>query len=127
MTNIYTVVEITSNNSDYFQTVYEGYDQNDAISNALSELRYACCSDFTTPSACRKGTSVSYFTAEGYDVPADMDEYDFAESMGWEYAVFFKVNGKQVAFPPNFAESYEYHNITSDEVRQFDSWDKVMF
>lgn len=124
---IYTFTEITSNNRDYFQTLHEECSQEDAIYYALSEMRYACSTDFTHPAHCRKGTTVSYFNANGYELPEGMDEEDFAEEMGWEYAVVYEVGKKKIAFAPDYEEEYDHHSITSDEVREYNSWDEVKF
>lgn len=123
----YTIIEHTTNNADYFQEFYEELSQEDAMYEAFSAMKYACCNDFTTPTSCRKGTTVAYFNAYGYEVADDMDEYDFAELMDWEYAVFKKINGKQIAFAPNFEETHEHHSLTSDEARQYDAWSEITF
>lgn len=55
-----------STSGDIFEKIVAlGYSEINAKSKALNDLKYACCTDFTSPASCKKGTTIEYFKAYG--------------------------------------------------------------
>lgn len=102
-----------------------GYNEENAKSDALSTLKYACCSDFNNPASCQPGTTIQYFSAEGIEVESGTDEEEFADEMNWGQAIIMEFNGTHYAFNENYDEYHVGDSITSDEVRQLDSWEDI--
>lgn len=117
-----------STSTDVFEKIVAlGYSEINAKSKALNDLKYACCADFTTPSSCKKGTTIEYFKAYGIPFHDDFgyDEDEIAEICGWEQCLVYEYKCYKFALPDDFSSYKEGGEIESDEIRKFDSWEDV--
>lgn len=117
-----------STSGDIFEKIVAlGYSEINAKSKALNDLKYACCTDFTSPASCKKGTTIEYFKAYGipfYD-NFGYDEDEIAEFCGWEQCLIYEYKCYKFALPDDFSSYKEGGEIESDEIRKFDSWKDV--
>lgn len=108
------------------KVVAVGYSEINAKSKALTDLKYACCADFTAPSSCKKGITIEYFKAYGIPFYDDFyDEEEIAEICGWEQCLVYEYKCYKFALPDDFSNYKEGGEIESDEIRKFDSWEDV--
>lgn len=120
-----TIVETGKENflGDILEEIVSvGYDEVNARQEALKALRYACCSDFTIPSACATGTLVSYYKAEGVEITPENDVDEIVNEMGWDYGVEMSFKNTTYVLPSDFRGWDEGGSFASSEVRKHTSW-----
>lgn len=122
----FTVITTTTNNSDYFVSVYSGFSKEQAVNYALNELKYACCKDFTTPASAKGYCEVFYYEVEGRIInreeAREINLYSEEESA---YKLEDEKN-KYAAVPFNYVEyALNYGSISAEELRKYNSWNEV--
>lgn len=122
-----TIVQTTQEGPhDVFpEIVAIGYDRENAVECALSEMRYACCRDFGNPHSCAPGHIATFFLAQGVELLDGEDEDDVAEEMGWDSPTWMMFNNKKYLLPDNYNEYSEGGELYSSDVRRCDSWDEA--
>lgn len=122
--SIYEYIKGEPHGDIFSEIVAIGYDEDEAKIKALNKLKYACCTDFTTPASCKPGTNVDYFMANGY-ILEDSESIEDAEDKLSTDLVAFDYNGNKYVFPNNYQEYIQGGSILSDDVKHFDSWAAV--
>lgn len=122
-----TIVQTTREGSyDIFpEIVAIGYDRQNAIECALSEMRYACCKDFGDPRSCAPGHIATFFLAQGVELLDGEDEDDVAEEMGWDEAITMQFRSRKYLLPDDYGEYIEGGELRSSDVRRCYSWDEA--
>lgn len=120
MKTLLTIVTVTVKSGDEFPKITAlGYDMADAKREAVEALKESCASGFTSPATLSSGYSVSYYAAEGIEVPNWKDEDDIADENGWDYSYILEFEGKRYAFSPRAHEYRVGGEILSDDLRKF--------
>lgn len=109
---------------EFDNIVAVGFDYINAKREAIDALKYACCSDFSSPVYCKKGYCVEFFKAYGIENDNNYDEDEIAEAQEWEYAIKFTFNGVEYFLPNDYNEYFIGSSLTSNDIREFETWEE---
>ncbi len=120
-----TVIEVVENGAaDVYPVYLLGVDRERAIDEALNEMKYACCKDFSSPKYLKDGWMAWIHSIEAVEIDAKADPDDIAEELGCLYIEKVNADGKTFAITNDVLEQtfFDYFSFSSDEISEKDSW-----